>query len=70
MKAILLLTGFTENAAQAVLSGVTLCQKMHTNLLLFNVNSSQQVIPQYAGGLPLWMTLAFGKTKVRRSSIN
>jgi len=50
MKSILILTDFTENAAHAALSGIALSQKLHTNLLLFNVNSSQPVIPQYAGG--------------------
>ena len=50
MKSILILTDFTENAAHAAFSGIALSQKLHTNLLLFNVNSSQPVIPQYAGG--------------------
>lgn len=50
MKAILILTDFTENAAHAALSGIALSQKLHTNLLLLNVNPSQPVIPQYAGG--------------------
>ncbi len=50
MKTILILADFTENAAHAALSGITLSQKLHTDLLVFNVNSSQPVLPQYAGG--------------------
>jgi nucleotide-binding universal stress UspA family protein len=50
MKTILILTDFTENAAHAALSGLMLGEKLHANLLLFNVNLTQPVIPQYAGG--------------------
>jgi len=50
MKSILILTDFTENAAHAALSGIILSKKLHSNLLLLNVNPSQPVIPQYAGG--------------------
>jgi nucleotide-binding universal stress UspA family protein len=50
MKTILILTDFTENAAHAALSGVRLSEKLHTNILLLNVNISHPVMPQYIGG--------------------
>lgn len=52
MKTILILTDFTENATHAALSGVMLSENLHANILLFNANTSQPVIPQYAGGGP------------------
>ena len=50
MKTILVMTDFTENAAHAALSGVMLSEKIHANMLLLNVNITQPVLPQYAGG--------------------
>src|SRR3569832_1600564 len=50
MKAILILSDFSENAAHAALSGVMLSKSLHTNILLFNTTVSQQVLPDYAGG--------------------
>jgi len=50
MKNILILTDFTENAAHAALSAVKLSEKLYANLLLFNVNTSQPIAPNYAGG--------------------
>ncbi len=50
MKSILILTDFTENAAHAALSGVKLSEKLNADLLLLNVNTSQPIAPNYAGG--------------------
>lgn len=51
MKTILILTDFSENASHAALEGVMLSQQIHANLLLLNTNTSQPVIPQYAGDI-------------------
>lgn len=51
MKTILILTDFSENAGHAALEGAMLSQQMHANLLLLNTNTSQPVIPQYAGDI-------------------
>ncbi|HZX58390.1 MAG TPA: universal stress protein [Mucilaginibacter sp.] len=72
MKNILILTDFTENAAHAALSGVKLSEKLHANLLLFNVNTSQPVAPNYAGGPAVVDDLGFweneSKEKLRKLS--
>ena len=50
MKTILILSDFTENSAHAALAGVMLSKHLHANMLLFNSNVSQPLVPQYAGG--------------------
>ena len=50
MKTILILSDFSKNSAHAALSGVMFGKHLHANILLFNSNISQPVVPQYAGG--------------------
>lgn len=50
MKTILILSDFSENAGHAALSGVMFSKHLHANILLFNSNVSQSIVPQYAGG--------------------
>jgi nucleotide-binding universal stress UspA family protein len=50
MKTILILSDFSENSAHAALSGLMFSKHLHANILLFNTNVSQPVMPQYAGG--------------------
>lgn len=50
MKTILILTDFSENAACAAETGLTLSGKLHTDLLLFNTFIDYGALPYEAGG--------------------
>jgi len=50
MKNILVLTDFSANAAHAALTGTMLARHLNANVLLFNANVTQPVVPVYAGG--------------------
>ena len=65
MNTILILTDFTANAAHAALSGIALSQKLHANILLFNINSSQPNVPQYAGGPTVVSDFSFWQKESR-----
>ena len=50
MKNILVLTDFSANAAHAAHTGTMLARHLDANVLLFNANVTQPVVPVYAGG--------------------
>ncbi|CAN5293172.1 hypothetical protein BH09BAC6_BH09BAC6_22030 [soil metagenome] len=50
MKTILVLTDFSENATCAAKAGLNLCEKLHTDLILFNTYINYATMGAYGGG--------------------